>query len=154
MSLSETIRHDAQGAQKDASEEGRRRLGVLRMLVAAVQNEEIALKVKDKGLTDEQAIAVVRREVKKRKDAVTLYRTHGEEGRAAAEEGELAVLGAYLPAAFAQEQLRAVIAATIEAIPPSERNLGHIMKEVMVKCKGSADGAQVRTLVQEMLSAK
>ena len=152
MSLSERIREDIQAAQKDLRDEGKRRLGVLRMLSAALKNEEIALKARETGLTDEQVIAVVRREVKKRKDATALYRSHGEEERAKAEEGEAAVLISYLPAAPDEAQIRAAVAEIIAALPEAERNLGRVMKEAMARFKGTADGNAVRTLVQEQLA--
>jgi uncharacterized protein YqeY len=104
-------------------------------------------------LTDEQVVAVVRREVKKRKDAVTLYRGHGEETRARAEEAEAALLGQFLPAAPDATVVRRMVEEIIAALPEGDRkNMGKIMKEVMAHLKGSADGAQIRALVQEIIS--
>lgn len=154
MLLSETIRREILAAQKEMTDEGKRRLGVLRMLSAAIKNEEIAFKAREKGLTDEQVVAVVRREVKKRKDAVTLYRGHGKETRALAEEAEAALLGQFLPVAPDAAVAKRTVEEIIAALPEDDRkNMGKIMKEVMAHFKGSADGAQVRALVQEIISA-
>ncbi len=91
MSLRVRLSEDITHAMKSQGRE-REQLAVLRLLLAAVKNEEIAIQVRTEGLTDEQMIAVVRREVKKRRDAVAMYRQHGEETRAAAEESEMKVL--------------------------------------------------------------
>ncbi|MEW6610970.1 MAG: GatB/YqeY domain-containing protein [Patescibacteria group bacterium] len=151
MSLYLTIREDMNAAQKEGGESGKARLGVLRMLVAALQNEAIALRVKEQGLSDDQVIAVVRREVKRRRDAAQVYREHGEEERARREEAENEILAVYLPAAPSEEMIRAAICEIIKGLPEQERNVGRVMKEAMMRLKG-ADGSVVRTIVQQVLT--
>lgn len=151
MSLSLQIRSDAQAAQKEESQEGKRRLSVLRMIMAAMQNEEISLKVKDIGLTDEQSLAVVRREAKKRREAALLYRTHEEEERARAEEAELSIFEGYLPVSPSEVQIRGAVAEIMKALPEADRNMGRIMKEAIARFRGTADGIMVRTIVQDAL---
>ena len=150
MFLFLTIREATAAARREAHEQGKLRLGTLSLLLAALQNEAIALHAKDQGLTDEQVIAVVRREVKRRKDAIELYRTHGEEARAQREEAENEILASYLPAAPSDAMIRAAVFEIVHGLPEHERNVGRVMKEAMARLKG-ADGGVVREAVQKPL---
>lgn len=152
MSLRTQLNDDLTRAIKDATGEGRSRLGVLRMLLAAVKNEEIAAGTRAQGLTDEQMIAVVRREVKRRREAANMYRSHKEEERARMEEGEAEVLAAYLPAAPDAGTVKRMVEEAIAALPAEQKNIGAAMKAVMAKAKGTVDGQTVRKAVEEALA--
>ncbi|MFA4873497.1 MAG: GatB/YqeY domain-containing protein [Patescibacteria group bacterium] len=151
MSLFLTIREAIAAARREANEQGKLRLTTLSLLLAALQNEAIALHAKEQGLSDEQVIAVVRREVKRRKDAAQVYRDHGEEARALIEEAENKILAVYLPAAPSDEMIRMTIFEITKGLPEHERNVGRVMKEAMARLKG-ADGSVVRAMVQQILT--
>jgi len=122
---------------------------VLRLLTTAIKNEEIA---KIKKLTEEEALAVIRREVKQRNDAVVEYQKGGRPELAAKEEGEKKILEAYLPAAMSDEELQKIVTATIaETGAKSKADFGKAMKAVMTKTKGQADGQKVSQLVKAAL---
>ena len=152
MSLRTQLNDDVIKAMKDASAEGKARLGVLRFLLSAVKNEEIAAGTRVEGLNDEQMIAVVRREVKRRREAAEMYRSHKEEERARAEESEAAILSVYLPTAPDAAAVRRMVEEVIAELPAAQRNVGAAMKAVMAKAKGTVDGQTVRRAVEEALA--
>lgn len=120
--------------------------GVLRMLVSAVRNEQIA---KQKDLSDEEVVAVVSREVKKRRDSMTQFEAAGRADLADKEKSEITVLQKYLPAQLSEdqilEQVKAVIAENTGA------PFGKVMGAAMAKLKGQVDGNVVQRIVKEQL---
>jgi len=125
------------------------RVAVLRMLRADLQNARIAA---GHDLSDDEAVAVLTRAVKQRREAASQYRGAGEEGRAAAEEGEIAVIEPYLPAQLSEAEVVALIDEAIAELDEGERsNLGKVMRAVMPKVAGRADGKQVNALVRRKL---
>jgi len=147
--LSKRINEDFQRALTD---QDRDRLFVLRLLKSALHNEEIALKTKGKELTDEQVIAVIQREAKKRKEAKEMYDKADRQELANQEEKELAVLSAYLPEQMPEEELRKAVRETIEQTGATgPQDFGRVMGQVMGQVKGRADGQQVSRLVKEEL---
>lgn len=120
---------------------------VLRMVTSELKNRQI-----DNGqspLTDEQVMEVLLRLEKQRKDSITQYTDGGRPDLAEAEESELEVIRQYLPQKLTDEELREIVAEVIQS--SESQDFGAVMKQVMVKVKGQADGNQVRTLVQEQL---
>jgi len=77
------------------------RVSVLRMVVSAIRNKEIEKQKKDTGLPEEEVLAVLKTEVKKRKDSVSEFRKGGRAEMAVKEESEAAVIQEYLPAEVA-----------------------------------------------------
>ena len=146
MSLHETILADLTTAMKARDAET---LGVLRLMKAALLNAE-----KDGGpasmLSDEQVIDVLQKEAKKRKDSIEAF-TAGDRGDLAeTEKAELAIIERYLPAPFTDDEVRAMIAAVIQATDAP--NFGAVMGKVMQEVGGRADGKKVKELIQEQLS--
>ena len=144
----EKINEDLKSAMK-----GKDRLTVdtLRLLISRIKNEEIQKKEK---LTDPEIAVLVKKEIKKRKEAIELYKKGGREDLAEKESSESTILEAYLPKQVSGEELAGIIASTIEemnATGPSD--MGKVMKEIMSKYPGRVDGKQVRELVQEKLSS-
>ena len=131
--VAEQIFADLKAAMKAREKE---RVGVLRMVRADLQNAQIAA---GHDLSDDEA--------------ASQYRSGGEEGRAAAEEAEIEVIEPYLPAQLSEVEVVALIDAALADLPEAERtNLGKVMKAVMPKVAGRADGKQVNALVRQRLA--
>jgi uncharacterized protein YqeY len=122
----------------------------LRLLLAALKSAAIDARA---DLTDEQAVAVLTREAKRRREAETAYRDAGRAERADQEAFELAVIGRYLPERIEGAELeRLVDEAVASTGARSPRELGKVMGALMPKVKGKADGDEVRRLVQARLN--
>ena len=126
-------------------------LSVLRMLISAIQNKEISLRKSGEAeLNDEQILAVIKTEVKKRKDSIESYVAGGRDDLAKKEKDEMAILEKYLPAQMDDSELEKIIK---EVVATSEdKNFGKIMGEAMTKTKGQADGQRVSALVKKVLA--
>jgi len=126
-------------------------LSVLRMLLSSIRNKEISLrKGGEAELDDEQILAVIKTEVKKRKDSIESYIVGGRDDLAKKEKDEMAILEKYLPAQMDDEELEKIIK---EVVATSEdKNFGKIMGEAMAKTKGLADGERVSVLVKKALT--
>ena len=124
-------------------------LSTLRLLLAAIQNEEIRTR---KNLTPEEIQKTVSTLCKQRNEAIGLYRKGGREELAQKEESELAVLTRYLPQPFADEELRTLIRSCIsEAGAKGVQDLGRVMKLVMPKVAGRSDGKRVNEFAKILL---
>lgn len=135
--------------QKDAV-----RLGVLRSLAAAFTNELIAKRRKpEEELSDEEALAVVRRGVKQREDSIQQFRAGKREDLASAEEAELAILKTFLPPTVGKDEIRKVAEAKKAALGVADTSkAGILIGAVMKELKGAADGKDVKEVVGEVLS--
>ena len=101
-------------------------------------------------LTDEDAVDVVRRGIKKRREAAEQFTKVGRQDRADAEQREVALLEAYLPAQVPPDEIRTAVRAAIAA---GASDLGRVMGQVMPQFKGRADGKVINQIVREELSA-
>jgi len=147
--FSEQIKQDLVKVMKSKDAET---TSVLRMLIAAVHNKEIALR--DKGaveLSDEQALEVVSSEIKKRRDSVEAYAQGGRQDLVDKETSEIKILEKYLPEQTSDEELEKIIA---EVIAVSAADFGRVMGQVMARVKGKAEGAKASELVKKMLVKK
>lgn len=126
------------------------KVSTLRLLLSEIHNSQIQ---KGGELSDEDVVAVIQREVKKRKEAAEGFRSGGREEQAQKEEAELAVLQTYLPAQLSNEELTRIVEDTINELgAKSLSDVGKVMGVVMGKVKGRSDGGMVSTLVKERLS--
>jgi len=126
-------------------------LSALRMLLSSIQNKEISLrKGGEAELDDEQILAVIKTEVKKRKDSIEAYTVGGRDDLAKKEADEITVLEKYLPAQMSDEELARIVQEVIVAT--EDKNFGKIMGQVMEKTKGQADGQRVSALVKKALT--
>jgi uncharacterized protein YqeY len=125
------------------------RLGALRMLASAVQYREVEVQ---HPLTDEEFVEVAGREVKRRREAAEAFAKAGREDRAETERQEQAVLETYLPAGPSEAELEAMVDEAIAATGASgPGDMGKVMREVMGKAGGRADGRAVQALVRQRL---
>ena len=126
------------------------RLNALRMLKSAIGYVQIEKKTD--ALSDAEFIAVVQREVKKRRDSFEQYTNGGRPELAATESAEIAVLEVFLPKALPPEELEALIRATIQEVGATDKKqMGVVMKAVQAKVAGRADGKTVSTIVGRLL---
>lgn len=129
------------------------RLSTVRMLKSAIQYHEIQKGGAGYEATDEDVIEVIGREVKKRNEAIELYKKGGREELAQKEEKELEILKTYLPEQMSEEEIRNIVKQTItETGASSIQEMGKVMGALMPKVKGRADATLVSNIVRESLS--
>ena len=148
--LHEQIEGDLKAALKSGDKE---RAGVLRFLISSIKNYQIEIKAKNEPyLKDDEIIAVVRRQVKQRKDSIAEYQKGGREDLAEKEEKELTILEKYLPAGISEEKIREIVKAKISELGITDKSgFGKLMGAVMQELKGEADGDAVKKVVEEEL---
>ena len=120
---------------------------VLGTVLADLKNREIEL---GHDASDDEAADVVRRGIKKRREAVEAYTSAGRPDAAEREAAEVRALEVYLPAAVPAETIRTVVR---EAIAGGAKDMGQVMGKVMPAFKGRADGKLVNQIVREELAA-
>jgi len=153
MSIRDRLDDDMKKAMKSRDQ---RRVTCIRMLKSKLLEREVALRG-DKGtdyrIEDGEAQAVISAYAKQRRDSIESFRRAGRDDLAEAEQAELEVVGGYLPEQLTTEQLEALIRQAIdEAGATSLQDLGAVMKLVMPKTKGLADGKAVNQLARHLLS--
>ena len=127
----------------------KRRVGTLRLLLSALQNERIGA---GRDLTDEEAEAVIHRAVKQRRESIDQYTKGGREDLARGEAEELALLEAYLPASLSDEEVEAEIRRIIaEKGFSASRDVGLVMKDLMAAHRGRVDGKRAQEIARRLL---
>ncbi|MFH1759365.1 MAG: GatB/YqeY domain-containing protein [Patescibacteria group bacterium] len=130
---------------------------VLRGLNAVLHNKEIEKRSKEgeDELTDEEVVEVLSREVKKRKEAVELYKQGNRPELAEKEEKEMVIIQKYLPEQMSEEEVEKVVNEQIKILRSAqndgESSFGNVMKAVMAELKGKADGKVVSEIIKEKL---
>ena len=129
------------------------RTSVLRMLKAAMGNKAIELNVS--GLEDNDVISLIRKDVKRHQDSIEQFKKGGRIDLASKEEDELKILKSYLPKEASVNEIKSITLKVIEEINASgKKEFGKIIKGVMEKLKGSADGKLISSIVNELLENK
>ena len=124
----------------------------LRMVMTAIQNAQVAGDAA-KELTDDEVLAVITKEGKKRRDAIAEYEKAGRAELAAAEQAELQVLEAYLPQQLSDAELESLVAqAVAEAGATEKSQMGQAMKAAQAKVAGRAEGGRVAAAVKKHLA--
>lgn len=121
---------------------------VLRGVTSELKNRQI-----DNGqepLTDEQVIEVLTKMEKQRKDSIAQYIDGGREDLAEAEKAELEIISRYLPQKLSEAELDAIVKEEVEKLGEAA-NIGSVMKSVMPRVKGQADGNDVRAIAEKYL---
>lgn len=152
MSIRQRILDDLTAALKSGA---RQRLDTLRMLKARIQEAEVALRATkglDYQLSDAETTPVVAAYAKQRRDSIESFRQASRADLAAREEAELAIVQEYLPRQLDADELRRLAREAIaEAGATSAKDTGKVMKLLMPKVKGAADGKEVNRVVGELL---
>ncbi len=125
------------------------RLSTLRMLSAEIKNAEIALRPSGKDINDQEVFKVIGKEAKKRRESIEIFSSSNRQDLADREKAELLVLEGYLPKQLSEEEIEATIKATIAE--NSGIAFGDLMKILMPKFQGKADGKLVSQLANKYL---
>jgi uncharacterized protein YqeY len=151
MTIHETIKKSIPEALKARDEV---RLRTVRSLTTAMTNEVVAKKRKpDEFLTDEEALAVIKRAANQRKDSIEQFEAAGRTELAAPEKEELAILESYLPTLMSPEEVEGIVRAkAAEMGVTSKADAGKLTGALMKDLKGQADGGVVKAAVDSLLS--
>jgi uncharacterized protein YqeY len=142
----ERLDQDMKQAMKDKAA---LKLSVIRMVKAAIKNEEIK---KGSQLSEDDALTILTRELKQRRDSLQEFEKAGREDLAAKTREEIEILTSYLPAQLSEDEIRQIVREAIAATgAASKKELGKVMGAIMPKVKGKADGALVQKIVSEEL---
>lgn len=147
MTLQERLSQEIKSAMlaKDAE-----RLGTLRLLKSALGYVQI--EKKSETISDADFVALVQKEVKKRRDSVEQFEKGGRAELAEKEKAEIKVLETFLPQAMSESELEQLVRATIQEIgATSKKEMGPVIKAVQVKAAGRADGKTISGLVGKLL---
>lgn len=152
MDLRQQLMEDLKEAmrQQDAL-----RKSTIRSVLAAMKKAETELDSSGERvrLTDDGILALIAKQGKQRQESMTEYRKAGREDLAVEEEAELAILQAYLPQQLTREQIEAEAREVIEEVGASSpRDMGKVMKPLMARLRGRADGKLVNEVVRELLA--
>ena len=129
------------------------KLGVIRLLKTALMNEEIALHGNGEGLSDDEVLAVIKREVKKRNTSIEEYTKYNKMDVVEDLKKEVEILSEYLPPELSDEELNKAIDDIFEEVKPeSIKDMGRIMKEITDKFGSQVDMSKASKIVKEKLS--
>ncbi len=127
------------------------RLNVLRMLKSEIRYKEIE---KRSQLPEDEVISVLSSAIKRRKDSIQQFQKGGRDDLVSREKDELAVILKYMPEQLTDEELSLIISQAItEENATESSDLGKVMKQVMAKVRGRADGKRVNQLVSSRLQS-
>jgi uncharacterized protein len=147
LNLLDRLTVDMKEAMKNKEKQ---RLSVIRMVKSALQNEAIKLK---KELTEDEALTVLNRELKQRKDSLHEFEKANREDLAEKVREEVVILKAYMPEQLSEEEVTNIVKETIQEVGASSKaDMGKVMGALMPKVKGKTDGSVVNRLVQQYLS--
>ena len=149
MALYDRIQSDLVQARRSRDELGLSTLSLLKSELVKASKETGAGE-----LNDELVQRVARREVKKREEAIEVYRKAGREESAAREEAEMAVLRGYLPVAMSTEDVEAEVQAVIDELKPEgPKAFGAVMKAATTRLAGRAEGSQIAAAARKLLGS-
>jgi uncharacterized protein YqeY len=147
MSLEERLVEEMKQAMKCND---KLRLSTIRMIRSGVKNKEIELR---KKLEDEEIVRVIQVMVRKGEESVEQFQTGGRTDLVEKEKREIEILKSFLPQPLGQEEILKIIDQSIqETQASSPKDIGKVMKSVMPKIGGKADGKLINQLVKERLS--
>jgi len=147
MSLEERLMEEMKQAMRSND---RLRLSTIRMIRSAVKNKEIEQRSQ---LTDDGVTRVIQGMLRKGEESVEQFRVGGRKDLVEKEEKEIEILKSFLPQPISREEIMKVIDQSIEETQASSsRDIGKVMKSVMPKLGGKADGKLINQLVKERLS--
>ncbi|MGB9831955.1 MAG: GatB/YqeY domain-containing protein [Caldisericum exile] len=149
MELLEKIQKDYIQSMKEKDEI---KASVLNMLRSQIKYKEIELKNVKNELEESDLIEIIRKEIKKREEAIEMYKQAGRQDLLSKEEKELEILKSYLPKLPSEEEIKAEIEKIIhETGAKDKKDFGKVMKLAMEKFKGIVDGAKIKEIVESIL---
>ena len=125
----------------------------LRNLKAAILNEEVARGKRDDGLADADIEQLIGREIKKRRESISLYQANGRPELAEPEQAEIDILARYLPEPASEAELQHAIDTAIAALPSvSPAQMGQVIGAVKAQFGSRADGALLARLTKQAIA--
>ena len=150
VALYDRIQAELIDARRNRNELGLSTLSLLKSELVKASKETGA----DGALDDDLVIRVARKEVKRREEAIEVYRKAGREESAKREEAEMGVLRRYLPAAMSADEVEAEVRAVIDELKPEgPKAFGAVMKAATARLAGRAEGAQVAAAARKLLGS-
>ncbi|OGW75798.1 MAG: glutamyl-tRNA amidotransferase [Omnitrophica bacterium RBG_13_46_9] len=147
MSFEEMIEKDFKSSLKERNQT---KVSTLRMLKAEIQN--VRFEQGKTALTDDDIIKVIRRQIKQHQDSIEQFEKGRREDLVQKEKEELAILTGYMPRQLSHEELTAIINETISELGASgKKDMGKVIKSVMEKVKGKAEGKKISQIVSGIL---
>lgn len=147
MAIFQKLNDDVKSAMKSGD---RSRLEVLRFVLAGVQNAQKEKNVKQPGseLTDEEVVAVLQKDAKRRKEALELFRKGNRDDLVKKEEADLEVIYEYIPKGLSDGEVEKMVD---ELIGKGVADFNALMREAMKLAKGRADGKMVGDIIKKKL---
>ncbi|MEM8848475.1 MAG: GatB/YqeY domain-containing protein [Pseudomonadota bacterium] len=150
MELRERLNAGLKSAMRDKDQ---RRVGTLRLINAALKDQDIALRAEGKTVGDAEATAILAKMVKQRQESARAYEEAGRLELAEQEQAEIAIIEEFLPKKLSDEQVEAAVAAAIsETGAGSVRDMGKVMGVLKGKYPGQIDFGQVGPMVKARLA--
>lgn len=147
VTIKEQISQDLKEAMKAREQV---KVDTLRSALSAMKYKENEVG-KEKVLSNEEELAVIKKQVKQRNDSIAEFTKAGRQELADKEILERDILIKYLPAQKSPDEIKAIVQGIIDGLPVEGRNAGAVMKAVMPKVKGLADGNVVKQIVSDLL---
>jgi uncharacterized protein YqeY len=148
VSIAEQLTEDMKASMRAGDTEKTR---TLRLLKSSMKNEEIKA---GHVLNDDEALKLLQREAKQRKDSITAYESAGRNELAATENSELTIIQGYLPQALSEDELKQIVDEVVNEMGATDsKQMGVVIGGVMKRVGSQADGGTVSKLVRERLSA-
>ncbi len=152
MSLREQLTNDLKDAMREKDETRKR---TIRSVIAALKQAETELDTSGQrvSLDDSGILALIAKQAKQRQESIDAFQLGGRDDLVAREEGDLAVLQSYLPQQMSREQIAAEVRQVIAEVGASgPRDIGKVMKPLMARVRGRADGGLANQIVRELLA--
>lgn len=148
MPLKEQLNDDL----KDAMRQGDAlRRSTIRFLLSAIHNDEIA---RQEDLDEAGVIQVLTKQAQQRRDSIEAFKGADRQDLVDKEQSELEIIAGYLPEQMSEDEVKALVQqAVADSGASGPQDMGKVMKELMPKTRGKADGKMVSSLVNEMLRA-
>ncbi len=148
MTLLDRLSEDLKEAMKSGNTV---KSSVIRLLKSTIKYREIE---KKGPLSDEEVIEVVMSGIKQRRDSIEQFSKGGREDLVKKEGSELEILQAYLPEPLTDEELAAEVKAVMKEVgATSAKDMGRVMKALMPRVKGRAEGTKISSIVKELMGA-
>jgi hypothetical protein len=152
MGLREQLMADLKEALRDRDEPRKR---TIRSVMAAMKTAETELDASGerRNLDDNDILVLISKQAKQRQESIDAFRQGGREDLVAEEEADLAILQSYLPQQLTEEEIRDEAREVIAEVGASgPKDLGRVMKPLMARLKGQADGRLVNQVVRQLLA--
>ena len=148
MTIKEKLQQDLKESLK---KKDTLRLNTVRSIINAIKNKEIDLR---RELEEEEIYGILTTLAKQRRESIEQYEKGGRQDLVEQETKELEIIKEYLPEQLSEEEIEKIVKETIEEVnATSMKDMGKVMKAVMPKVKGRADGKKVNEMVKKILSS-